>query len=113
MREGINTLTAWCESGVRVVSVTQQIDLSGTVGHLVAGVLFAIAEIELQHTRERQAAGITAARANGVYRGRAKGATKAKPRRAEELKKQGLTAPEIAQVLDVSERTVWRYLRGQ
>ena len=62
MREGINTLTAWCESGVRVVSVTQQIDLSGTVGHLVAGVLFAIAEIELQHTRERQAAGITAAK---------------------------------------------------
>jgi DNA invertase Pin-like site-specific DNA recombinase len=34
MREGINTLTAWCESGVRVVSVTQHIDLSGTVGHL-------------------------------------------------------------------------------
>jgi DNA invertase Pin-like site-specific DNA recombinase len=33
MREGINILTAWCESGVRVVSVTQQIDLSGAVGH--------------------------------------------------------------------------------
>jgi DNA invertase Pin-like site-specific DNA recombinase len=45
MREGINTLSRWCELGVRVVSVTQQIDLSGTVGHLVAGVLFAIAEI--------------------------------------------------------------------
>jgi DNA invertase Pin-like site-specific DNA recombinase len=98
---------------VRVVSVTQQIDLSGTVGHLVAGVLFAIAEIELQHTRERQAAGITAAKVKGIYTGRAKGATKAKPSRAKELKKQGLTAPEIAQVLDVSERTVWRYLTGQ
>jgi DNA invertase Pin-like site-specific DNA recombinase len=47
---------------VRVVSVTQQIDLSGTVGHLVAGVLFAIAEIELQNTKERQAAGIAAAK---------------------------------------------------
>jgi DNA invertase Pin-like site-specific DNA recombinase len=45
MREGINTLSRWCECGVRVVSVTQQIDLSGTVGHLVAGVLFAITEI--------------------------------------------------------------------
>src|ERR671915_331511 len=66
MREGINILSQWCECGVRVVSVTQQIDLSGTVGHLVAGVLFAIAEIELQHVRERQAAGITAAKANGV-----------------------------------------------
>jgi len=45
MLDGINILSKWCECGVRVVSVTQQIDLSGTVGHLVAGVLFAIAEI--------------------------------------------------------------------
>jgi len=85
---------------------------AGTVGHLVAGVLFAIAEIELQHTRERQAAGITVAKVKGIYTGRAKGATKAKPRRAKELREQGLTAPEIAQILNVSERTVWRYLRG-
>jgi DNA invertase Pin-like site-specific DNA recombinase len=35
MREGINTLSAWCESGVRVVSVTQQIDLSGTVCYVL------------------------------------------------------------------------------
>jgi DNA invertase Pin-like site-specific DNA recombinase len=73
----------------------------------------AIAEIELQHTRERQAAGITAAKVKGIYTGRAKGATKAKPRRAKELREQGLTAPEIAQILNVSERTVWRYLTGQ
>jgi DNA invertase Pin-like site-specific DNA recombinase len=110
MREGINILTAWCESGMRVVSVTQQIDLSGTVGHLVGGVLFAIAEIELQNTKERQAAGIAAAKKRGVYRGRARGATKAKPRRAKELKGQGLSAPEIAQAMGISERTVRRYL---
>jgi DNA invertase Pin-like site-specific DNA recombinase len=78
--------------------------------HLVAGVLFAIAEIELQHTRERQAAGIAAAKKKGVYKGREKGATKAKPRRAKELKGQGLSAPEIAQVMGISERTVRRYL---
>lgn len=46
---------------------------ASTVGSLVAGVLFAIANIELQHTRERQAAGITTAQAKGVYQGRAKG----------------------------------------
>lgn len=68
MREGINILTAWCDGGVRVISVTQQIDLSGTVGHLVARVLFAIAEIELQNTKERQAAGIAAAKKRGVYK---------------------------------------------
>ncbi len=112
MRDGINTLSKWCECGVRVVSVTQQIDLSGTVGHLVAGVLFAIAEIELQHSRERQAAGIASARPKGVYQGRRAGTTKAKPERARELKAQGLKSKEIAAALRVTERTVFRYLRG-
>jgi len=42
MRDGINTLSAWCSKGVRVVSVTQQINLSGPVGQLIASVLFGI-----------------------------------------------------------------------
>jgi DNA invertase Pin-like site-specific DNA recombinase len=111
MREGINTLSRWCELGVRVVSVTQQIDLSGTVGHLVAGVLFAIAEIELQHVKERQAVGIALAKQRGVYKGRKPGATKAKPQRARELRDKGMTLPEIAQVLHIDKRTVSRYLQ--
>ena len=56
-----------------MVSVTQQIDLSRTVGRMVAGVLFAIAEIELQHIRERQAIGIAVAKKKGVYTGRVLG----------------------------------------
>jgi DNA invertase Pin-like site-specific DNA recombinase len=52
------------------------------------------AEIELQHTCERQAAGIAAAKKKGVYKGRAKGTTEARLRRARELKGQGLSAPE-------------------
>ncbi len=110
MLDGINVLSKWCEGGVRVVSVTQQIDLSGTVGHLVAGVLFAIAEIELQHAKERQAAGIAVAKSRGTYQGRKKGTTKAKPKRAKELAEQGLKPKEIAHVLGVTERTVFRYL---
>ena len=111
MREGINTLSRWCELGVRVVSVTQQIDLSGTVGHLVAGVLFAIAEIELQHVKERQAVGIALAKQRGVYKGRKHGATKTNPKRARELRDKGMTLPEIAQALSVNKRTVSRYLK--
>jgi DNA invertase Pin-like site-specific DNA recombinase len=111
MREGINTLSRWCELGVRVVSITQQIDLSGTVGHLVAGVLFAIAEIELQHVKERQAVGIALAKQRGVYKGRKHGATKTNPKRARELRDKGMTLPEIAQALSVDKRTVSRYLK--
>ena len=65
LKEGINVLADWCQRGVRMIAVTQQIDLSGPVGHLIASLLFGIAEIELQHTRERQAAGI-AWRANAA-----------------------------------------------
>jgi DNA invertase Pin-like site-specific DNA recombinase len=111
MREGINTLSRWCECGVRVVSVTQQIDLSGTVGHLVAGVLFAVAEIELEHVKERQAAGVALAKQRGAYKGRKPGTTKANPQRARELRKKGMTLPEIAQAQGVDKRTVSRYLK--
>jgi DNA invertase Pin-like site-specific DNA recombinase len=81
------------------------------VGHLVAGVLFAVAEIELQHIRERQAAGIRAAKARGVFKGRKKGTTKGKPQRAQELREKGLRVEEIAQAMNTSPRTVQRYLR--
>ncbi len=83
---------------MRVISVTQQIDLSGTVGKVVAGVLFGLAEIELTHIRERQAAGIAEAKAKGVYKGRKKGTLKADPARARELKAKGMKLAEIMQV---------------
>jgi DNA invertase Pin-like site-specific DNA recombinase len=110
LREGVNVLADWCQRGVRVVAVTQQIDLSGPVGNLIASLLFGIAEIELQHSKERQAIGIALARKRGVYIGRQPGTTKAAPARARALKKQGLTVVEIAQALGVKERTVYHYL---
>jgi DNA invertase Pin-like site-specific DNA recombinase len=81
------------------------------VGHLVAGVLFGIAEMELQHVKERQAVGIALAKQRGVYKGRKRGATKARPQRARELRDKGMKLPEIAQVLNVDKRTVSRYLK--
>ena len=110
LQDGINLLAQWCEAGVRVVSVTQQIDLTGPVGRMMASVMFGLAEIELEYRRERQAAGISVAKKRGVYKGRQKGTTIAKPKRARDLQRQGLTAPEIANALSISERTVFRYL---
>ena len=110
LQDGINLIADWCERGVRVVSITQQIDLSGPVGRMVASVMFGLAEIELEYRRERQHAGIAVAKTQGIYRGRQKGTTKSKPTRAAQLRKQGLTIPEIANALAVSDRTVFRYL---
>ena len=67
-RDGVNLLADWCERGVRVVAVTQQIDLSGTVGRMVASVLFGLAEIESEYRRERQAAGVAEAKERGFTR---------------------------------------------
>ena len=75
-RDGINLLANWCDAGVRVVSITQQLDLSGATGRLIAGVLFAVAEMELETMKERQRAGIDAAKERGVYQGRKPGTTK-------------------------------------
>ena len=94
-REGINLLAEWCERGVRVVVITQQLDLSGAVGRLVAGVLFGLAEIEQEYRQEWQAAGIAVAKRKGRYHGRAKGTTKAQPTRARLLYDRGCTVGEI------------------
>jgi DNA invertase Pin-like site-specific DNA recombinase len=110
LRDGVNLLADWCEKGLKIVVITQQIELNGPLGRMIAAVLLGLAEIELEYRRERQVAGIEVARKKGVYKGRAKGTTKAKPRRAQQLREQGLTVPEIANALSTSERTVWRYL---
>ena len=112
LADGINTLTDWLEKGVRIVSVTQQLDFSGATGKLVAAVLFAVAEMEQETRRERQAVGIAVAKEKGVYTGRKAGAVKkgVKPARAKRLRKQGLTYAEIADTMGISQSTVRRYL---
>jgi DNA invertase Pin-like site-specific DNA recombinase len=110
LRDGIAVLCDWCDRGMRVVSVTQQIDFNGTIGKMVASVLLGVAEMEQQTRKERQKAGIEAAKERGVYIGRKQGTTNGKPQRARELREKGLTHNEIAESLGVSRRTVFRYL---
>ena len=113
LKDGVNLLADWCERGLKVVVVTQQIELNGAVGRMIAAVMLGLAEIELEFRRERQLAGIEVARKKGKFTGRKKGTTKAKPQRAVDLKETGLTAPEIAQAMGTSLRTVWRYLERE
>lgn len=110
LKDGIAVLCDWCERGLRVVATSQQIDFNGSLGKILAAVLLGVAQMENETRRERQAAGIRAAKERGVYIGRQPGFRKAKPNRALQLRDKGLTAPEIAQALNVSIRTVFRYL---
>lgn len=112
LTDGVNVLGKWCEQGFRVVSVTQQIDLTGAVGELMTAVLFGLAGIEREYIRERQAAGIAEAKKRGVYQGRRKRTQKADPERAKELRSKGLKLAEIAEALGVSLASVKRYLKS-
>ncbi len=84
-------MAEWCDRGIRVVSVTQQKDFSGAVGRMVASVMFGLAEIEMEYRKERQIAGNCVAKQAGIYKGRKKGTTKGKPKRAQDLKTQGIS----------------------
>lgn len=107
-RDGINTLADWCEKGVRVVSVTQQLDLSGATGRLIAGVLFAVGEMELEAIKERQAA-----KAKGTYKtngDRRRGYRKAKGK-VIKLHEKGHSPTAIARECGVARSTVYKYLK--
>jgi len=112
LRDGVNVLADWCERGLKIVVITQQIELNGAVGRMIAALLLGLAEIELEYRQERQAAGIEVAKRKGIYKGRKKGTTKAQPSRARQLRAKGLTVAEIAQAMGTNKRTVQRYLKA-
>ena len=111
--EGLVLLADWLKRGVRLIVITTQMDFSGEVGQMVASLLLHIAQMERTLIRERQAAGIAAARANGNrWGGRKVGiGLKADPGRVMALRGQGLANHEIARALGVSTRTVTRAVR--
>ncbi|QDS91883.1 DNA-invertase hin [Roseimaritima multifibrata] len=110
MRDGIDTITDWAKAGIRLVSVGQQLDFSGTVGQMIAAVLLGVAQMEQELRRERQAAGIQVAKAQGKYKGTKPGHRKASPTKARRLSNKGLTQHEVAAAMGVSRATVARYL---
>jgi DNA invertase Pin-like site-specific DNA recombinase len=111
LRDGINVLADWADRGLKVVSITQQLEFNGTLGKMLATLLFGLAEMDLSNIRERQRAGIDAAKKRGVYKGRKPGSVKGDAARARALRDKGNTTSEIATSLGISERTVFRYLR--
>ncbi len=111
LKDGVNLLADWCERGLKIVVITQMIELNGAVGRMIAAVMLGLAEIELEYRQQRQMAGVEVAKERGIYKGRKLGTTKAKPARAQVLRDQGLKIGEIANALGTSTRTVQRYLR--
>lgn len=106
--DGVKLLSEWVDRGIRVISVTQQIDLSGAIGRIVASLLLGIAEMERENLRERQAAGIANAKSRGIRFGR--------PRSVDvtcvhALRTQGTPVSQIARRLGISRQSVYNALQ--
>ena len=83
------------------------IETAGPMGRMVLSVLGMVAEMELGFIRDRQRAGIEAAKAKGVYKGRP---VTFDHERIVELRKQGLGATEIAKAVGCGRGNVYKVL---
>ncbi|GAB2709609.1 resolvase [Hymenobacter frigidus] len=101
--------------GVGLVSLTDAINTTSAQGRLVFNLFASLAEFERELIRERTHAGLAAARARGRVGGRQRGLSEQAERTAiiaETLyREQQLGVNEIAQRLDISKVTPYKYLR--
>ena len=95
--------------GVAFASVTEQIDTSTANGELIFHIFGALAAFERQLLRERTNAGLAAARERGKIGGRPPALSAARKREATRMRSQGRTIGDIADVLGVSKRTLYRH----
>ena len=86
------------------------IDTGGPTGRIVLTVLGMVAEMELGFIRDRQRAGIDAAKAKGVYKGRPVTFDRT---RIVSLRKEGMGATEIAKAVGCKRATSIRCSRPQ
>ncbi len=111
-REGLNVLRDWCDRSLRIVSVSQQIDIKSAECGMIASVLRGVTEMDEQTRRERTQVGLATARARGRAGGRPKLATDdATVLMAKKLhKNHSLSIADICEKLEISRSTFYRYV---
>lgn len=110
IKEGINILTGWLDKGIRVVSVTQQLDFAGPTGQLVASVMFALAAMERENLRENTKRGLVAAKARGVKLGKR---PKLFSKDIVPMLKEGKSIAEIAEHFGKTRQAIYAALRRE
>jgi DNA invertase Pin-like site-specific DNA recombinase len=114
---GLTSLFADLESrGVGLVSMREGVDLGTPAGRMLAGVLASLAQYEREVSRERQTAGITAARAAGKrWGGRRSGerwkVTPELERQVRGLRAAGEPVAAISRAVSLARNTVYGILR--
>ena len=86
-----------------------EIDTSKPEGRIILTTLSMVAEMELTFIKERQRAGIEAAKAKGIYKGRKRTIDREAVQR---LHRDGVGATEIARRLGIGRASVYKVLRA-
>ena len=110
LRRLVTDLTA---KGVRVEFIKEGLTFTGddnAMARLLLSVMGAFAEFERSLIRERQAEGIALAKANGVYKGRARALSAEQVAQARESIAQGIPKAKVARDLGVSRQTLYSAL---
>jgi len=98
------------ERGVNFRSLTDSIDTSTSMGRFFFHIMGALAEMERELIVERTQAGLRAAREKGRIGGRRRIMTPEVIAQAERMFANGATLEQISLVLEVSLKTVYRYI---
>ena len=108
-RDVLNLVHELEQKGANLRVLEPAIDTGGPMGKMVLTVLGMVAEMELSFLKERQRAGIEAAKAKGVYKGRPPTFDHAK---IVALRKQGKGATEIAKAVGCKRGNVYKTLKA-
>ncbi len=111
-RKGLGVLVDWCDKSLRIVSVSQQIDIKSKDCGMIASVLRGVAEMDEATRGERTKVGLAAARARGRVGGRPPIAPdEANVLMAKKLEKNmSLSVDDVCKKLKISRSTYYRYV---
>jgi DNA invertase Pin-like site-specific DNA recombinase len=107
-RDVLNVVHEVEQKGASLRVLSPAIDTSGPTGKIVLTVLGMVAQMERTFIKERQKAGIEAAKAKGVYRG---GKAKIDLATVEKMKAEGKNMTEIANHFGVTRQGVYKALK--
>lgn len=107
-RDVLNVVHEIEQKGASLKVLSPAIDTSGPTGKIVLTVLGMVAQMERTFIKERQKAGIEAAKAKGVYKG---GKAKIDLATVEKLKAEGKTMTQIADHFGVTRQGVYKALK--
>lgn len=109
-RDVLNLVHELEGKGAALRVLEPEIDTSRPEGRIILTTLSMVAEMELTFIKERQRAGIEAAKVKGIYKGRKKSIDRDAVQR---LRADGVGATEIARRLRIGRATVYKVLAAK